>query len=615
MKKELVLLPRPKSLRRLGGHYVAEPGRTIALVGAPAQDLLFAGRSLAGALRRHAKTDWTLSAVAGSTDNGARLEAGVDRIRHAEGYELTIRRDGIQIAARSRRGVLHGVRTLVQVLRQSGARLPCLAISDEPDFPNRGVMLDVSRDKVPTMATLLALVDRLASWKLNQVQLYVEHTFAYRNHRDVWKDASPLTGGDILELDAFCRERSVELVPNQNSFGHMSRWLVLPRYRDLADAPNGCETEWGWFKEPFTLNPGDPRCLELLRELYDELLPHFSSRQFNVGCDETVDLGKVRSKDLVEKLGVGRVYLDFLLKIHREVKARGRTMQFWGDIIMKHPELVPDLPADVVALEWGYEFDHPFAAECAKFAKAGIPFYVCPGTSSWTSIIGRTENMQGNVLSAAVNGARHGAMGFLNTDWGDQGHWQYLPVSYPGFAYGAAVSWAVQANRNLDLPAALDHHAFEDRAGVMGRVACDLGNAGGALGPRYFNATGFARAMLSGLDGIRGFKNQRAAGWRRAIAAIERAATPMRRSRMGIPDAALVTAEFEAGARLAVHGCRRGLLALETAPRRVAAMKRDLSRDLAGITRSHRTLWHARNRPGGFRESVGRMENARKAYR
>jgi hypothetical protein len=121
--------------------------------------------------------------------------------------------------------------------------------------------------------------------------------------------------------------------------------------------------------------------------------------------------------------------------------------------------------------------------------------------------------------------------------------------------------------------------------------------------------------MLSSLEGIKGFKNQRASGWKKAIAALQRAAAPLGKAKMAIPDAALVTAEFEAGVRLATHGCRRGLLALETAKRRVAATKRDLDRDLAGIIASHGKLWHARNRPGGFRESVERMVNARKAYR
>ena len=97
-------------------------------------------------------------------------------------------------------------------------------------------MLDISRDKVPTMATLFSLVDLLAELKINQLQLYTEHTFAYRNHPAVWAKASPMTGDEILQLDQYCRERFIELVPNQNSFGHMEQWLKLPQYRDLAEA-------------------------------------------------------------------------------------------------------------------------------------------------------------------------------------------------------------------------------------------------------------------------------------------------------------------------------------------------------------------------------------------
>lgn len=96
-------------------------------------------------------------------------------------------------------------------------------------------------------------------------------------------------------------------------------------------------------------------------------------------------------------------------------------MMFWCDIIGHYPELVPELPADVTALEWGYEGEHPFHANCKRFRDACIPFYVCPGTSSWSSIAGRTSNMIKNLLNAAVNGLAAGAVGFLNTDWGDNG--------------------------------------------------------------------------------------------------------------------------------------------------------------------------------------------------
>ena len=82
---------------------------------------------------------------------------------------------------------------------------PSAPCRDWPDLAERGVMLDVSRDKVPTMATLYEIVDRLAEWKVNHLELYAEHTFAYADHELVWQDASPLTAAEIRELDAYCR--------------------------------------------------------------------------------------------------------------------------------------------------------------------------------------------------------------------------------------------------------------------------------------------------------------------------------------------------------------------------------------------------------------------------
>ncbi len=136
-------------------------------------------------------------------------------------------------------------------------------------------------------------------------------------------------------------------------------------------------------------------------------------------------------------------------------------MQFWGDIILKYPELIPELPEDVIALDWGYEQDHPFEKETQLFSDAGIPYYVCPGTSSWNSIGGRVNNMLGNCRNAVHFGLAHGASGFLNTDWGDYGHWQQLPISYPGLICGAALCWCYGSNRNIDLENALNRIVFK----------------------------------------------------------------------------------------------------------------------------------------------------------
>lgn len=75
-----------------------------------------------------------------------------------------------------------------------------------------------------------------------------------------------------------------------------------------------------------------------------------------------------------------------------------------------------------------------------------IPFYVCPGTSSWNTVVGRTDNAVANLVSAAHHGRENGAVGYLITDWGDNGHWQTLPVSYLGFMAGAGLAWNAEAN-------------------------------------------------------------------------------------------------------------------------------------------------------------------------
>ena len=58
-------------------------------------------------------------------------------------------------------------------------------------------MLDVSRGRVPSLQTLLDLVDKLADFKINEFQLYMEHTFAYRNYEPVWRGWGALTGEEI----------------------------------------------------------------------------------------------------------------------------------------------------------------------------------------------------------------------------------------------------------------------------------------------------------------------------------------------------------------------------------------------------------------------------------
>lgn len=331
-----------------------------------------------------------------------------DASLHDEGYRIEIGAGRIEIASADDAGNFYARQTLAQLRRVYGQKLPRGLIADWPDYSVRGVMLDISRDKVPTMESLFGLVDRVSSWKVNQLQLYMEHTFAYRDHEIVWRDASPMTPDEIRELDLYCAQRHVELVPNQNCLGHFERWLRYDAYRDLAIKPEGVSF-FGRPGPPTTLDPAKPGSLSLVLSMLGELLPNFRSRRVHVGLDEPWELRADRAAE----------YLSWITKLRAAPELDGREMLVWGDFLATHPSLIAEVPEGVTVCEWGYESRHAFGQRAAKLKEAGRTFWVCPGTSSWMSILGRWRNARANLESAAEAGLTYGAAGYLNTDWGD----------------------------------------------------------------------------------------------------------------------------------------------------------------------------------------------------
>jgi hypothetical protein len=512
-------------------------------------------------------------------------------------YRLTSDSKGIRLSGGSESALFWGLKTLEQLLSQTGTYVPEFTIDDEPDFDQRGYMLDVSRCKVPTMSTLYRLIDQLASLKFNQLQLYMEHTFAFSAHQRVWADASPFTAAEILAIDRYCRDRFIQLVPNFNSFGHMERWLQFDEYKPLAECPDGYESQWG-FRESGVLKP-NADSLAFLDSLYVELLPNFTSRLFNIGCDETWELGQGWSKELCETKGKNRVYLDFLLQVAALADKYGRTAMFWGDIILSQPELIADLPKNIIALNWGYAAEHNFADETAKFAESGVPFYVCPGTSAWNSISGRTENCIGNLINAAENGKKNGAAGYLLTDWGDGGHHQYLPISWLGISAGAAFSWCLESNRKADWADVINRLWAHDRSGVIGEYLVELGRI-----LNLFKTPGI-RGMCYALD-LREPMNPLpdyvepvdVSELRSALQKTLELRARLEDARPEIENRTLLLGELRNSSYMIEAGLKKMLL-MKKADVDLPALL-DLFRL---VIRNHQDLWLARNRNGGLYES------------
>jgi hexosaminidase len=407
---------------------------------------------------------------------GAFLNCTRDTSLAGQEYRLTLNPGTASIRYNSDEGLHYALVTLKVLMINYRNNIPCADIQDSPDLPVRGLMLDISRNKVPTLQTLIGIVELLGDLKYNHLELYIEgFSFAYPSFQKLWEgNLTPLTGAEIQKVDSACRENYIDLVPNQNSLGHMDAWLATNDYKDLAECPEGYKL-MGLISMKSTLDPYDERSVKLVERMTDDLLPNFTSSTFNVNLDEPFELGKGKSKKISRKKGMENVYLDYVLKMHDIVTARNKKMLMWGDIGLRHRDILSRLPKDITLLDWGYESLYPFEKNCYRLDSAGVSFYVCPGTSSWTSITGRTVNMLDNIENAAVNGKKFGAKGLLVTDWGDMGHWQYLPVSYAGYATGGTLGWNSGSRNAMPLQRFLDTYVYRDAASKMAGFTLNMG--------------------------------------------------------------------------------------------------------------------------------------------
>ena len=447
---------------------------------------------------------------------------------------------------------------------------------------------DITREKVPTAETMRRVADIVSSLGYTQLQLYFKDNFAYPGHEIVWKNRGHITPEEVKDFNGYCRSKNLELVPYQSGFGHLEPWMKFERYRKLGehDGRYFC-TALGREMNGAALCPTDPASLNFLNGLFDDLLPCFSSKFVNLGCDEVWDIHAEtgRSAEEIRKKGSGRVYLEFLVKLNGLVKSRGRTMMFWSDIIRNHPDLVRQLPPDMIALDWNYEGSAPYHLTTAALKHAPCRYYVCPGTSSWCSFFGRHHNMRANVTCAWHWGRRNGAAGLLLTDWGDNGHPQPWIVSLPSIVYTAMLVKNNKAPSDEEVAAKVDEIC-------SCRIGASLIRAGNAYlratDPHMENGTMLYRISTQ-TKSFRMPKHLTKADFASALAEL-RAAAGMR-DLTGAPDWVRDDAELID-------------LLTELVARRVDGEKRSLVEDYRG---RYTRLWNRQNRPLGVEDSLKKV--------
>lgn len=578
-----------------------------------------------------------------TTPGGAAYDAPVavtsDDTLPAQGYRLRTRPGGVAIQHHDAAGLRHALATLDQLRAAPDYPETGYEIADHPDFAVRGFLLDISRDRLPTRRTLERWLGILSLARFNQLELYTEHTYAFRDHRQVWQDASPLTAADLRWLDARCTAYGIDLVANQNTFGHMERFLAHEPYAHRAENPDGFE-RGGVHQRPSTLEPTTDNAA-FATALVAEVAHNLRTKRVDIGADEPFELGTGRSRERARTLGLGALYWEYVTEVMRPWLTAGYTVQFWADVFGDHPELMDQVPAGAVPVVWQYDAPHTAAAvidadgqelrtwqrlgadvdrlrdgfrgRAKLLREAGVPFWVAPGTGNWNSLTGRLDNAVANMVDAAEVGREAAADGYLLTCWGDHGMWEPPSIAFGPALFGGAVSWCLDTNRDLDIAAALNSHVLLDETGLTGSVLDRLGRISRTLGIPLLNASPLARVLHPDpAVQLPSYPTPEA---------LDSAATILEQCRRDLTAATPAAADGDVLQRELAHVIALSEFAVELLRAR-ARVRGDadaivpdtanrLLRELDPLLAEQRACWLLRSRPGGLDDSIAGFDPLR----
>ncbi|MCR1842184.1 beta-N-acetylhexosaminidase [Murimonas intestini] len=433
------IIPQPLSLKEHQNFYLLSYNTYLVLEGGCTRHIYRQARFLQEAIEKN--TGFSLHLTKGEARTGDILISYCENVPDPEYYRLEIDPECVRIEG-TQQSIIYGIQTFIQVLEQSGGRLPGLSVEDRPRLPFRGFYHDATRGRVPRLSYLKTLADQMMRYKLNQFQLYIEHTYLFRDFSEVWRDDTPLTPEEILELDEYCYDRGIELVPSISTCSHLYKVLRTKQWENLCELENpGGEAFTARERQlHHTVDISNPKSLELIKGLLKEYRPLFRSRRFNICADETFDLGKGRSRAYCEEQGLGKAYVGYVRELCQYVKELGCTPMMWGDVICEYPQLLSSLPEGTVFLNWAY--DAGVKEDVTKiFGESKVPFYNCPGVNNWSRLVPDFQEAFENNRRMAEYAKRNHGTGLLNTDWGDYYFFSQPEHSMLGMIYGAQFSW------------------------------------------------------------------------------------------------------------------------------------------------------------------------------
>ena len=308
----------------------------------------------------------------------------------AEGYELNVDGEGIEVRASQFPGFLYALQSLEQLLPaavygtepapDAAWEVPCVKIADAPRFAYRGMHLDVARHFF-SVDEVKRYIDVMAIHKLNTLHWHLTDDQGWRIEikrypeltavgsirkatvvRKEWGtyDGTPYGGfytqDEIRDVVKYAADRGVTVIPEIDLPGHML--AALTAYPELG-CTGGPYEVWGrWGVADDVLCPGREKTFEFLEGVLTEVMELFPSEYIHIGGDECpkVRWEKCpRCQAKIRQLGLkddgehtAEHYLQSYVtdRIGKFLAQHGRRIIGWDEILEGRA------PSDAVVMSW-----------------------------------------------------------------------------------------------------------------------------------------------------------------------------------------------------------------------------------------------------------------------
>ncbi len=441
----LNIVPAPQSVKMTQGVFTFRQGMAVCVKGGLKNITQTAGFELAASISNSFKYQFKVQQESSPLeyldinlflDDRLYADSVLRNVKYKEeAYTISVTPSKIIVRAISHRGIMYGVMSLIQMIEQSkDMTISCFEMTDYPDLKMRGISDDISRGQVSTPENFRRIIRFLARYKMNVYQPYIEDVFKFKSYPTIGVNRGALNDEDIKSINVEAKKYNIDVIPVFETLGHFENILSQPEFARFAEYPGSA-----------SLDVSNDSIYVLLENMMKEIFDAFPGTYINIAADESFDVGLGNSKKLVQEKGIARVHADHYNRIFEICRKYNKHVMMYGDIILEHPEILSMIPKDIEIVDWDYgdkfSYNH-----VKKFKDAGFKFYVSPAVWNFTTTFPALNIALPNIQYFTKAGVEEGALGMINSQWGDYGAETFRELNLFPFAWGAQCAWNYKAS-------------------------------------------------------------------------------------------------------------------------------------------------------------------------